>query len=193
MDINAAEPFTLRELQQCKNVVDVAVDAAVGEQAEDMQRRAALPRAVDRGEISLVAEKAAVRDGVRDARQILKHDAARADVRVADLAVADLTRRKSDVQPGGGELGVGPRAPECVQPRGGCLGNGVIRSRRGETEAVHDQKDGGRFFHSSPPSPQLAMIVAKSAGFRLAPPMSPPSMSGMASSSNAFFSFMLPP
>ncbi len=79
--------------QQCEEVLDVTVHPSVQEQPHEMQ---ALPRSPDLAhdlQQHRVAEKAAVANGQRDAHEVLVRDASRAEVLVANFAIAHLSSR----------------------------------------------------------------------------------------------------
>jgi hypothetical protein len=146
------------------------------------------------------SKNVAVLHGLRDAGQLLIHDAARADVRVADLAVAHLAVRQADVHAGSADLRQRVFSKQLVEVRLVRGGNRVAL-RRGKAEAVHNHEYNW-FFHNAvfvlsgsqnQPLVAASTIAAKSAGFREAPPMRPPSTSGCASSSAALPAFMEPP
>ena len=61
------------------------VDAAVGEEAHEVQRRAAVACVPGCGDEDGVAEEVAVLDRLVDPREVLVDDAARAEVGVADF------------------------------------------------------------------------------------------------------------
>ena len=95
------------ELDRRLDVLPAGVDAAVGDQAEQVQAAArAAAGALAGGEQRLVLEEAAVGDGVVDPGQVLLDDRAGAEVEVADLGVAHLPLGQADVGALGGELGV---------------------------------------------------------------------------------------
>ena len=182
----------MRHFHHGKDVPDVAVHTAVGQQAEDMQGLAAR-RIVKGSSIDRIFKKRPVLDGLCDARQILKHDAAGADVRVADLAVAHLAVRQADIQPGGGQLRVRPALQEAVHDRGLSHVNGVAVVRLADAVAVEDDECDFPVAHSQAPCAVAATIFEKSTGLSDAPPIRPPSISGWASSSAALPAFMEPP
>ena len=129
------------------NVGDVAVDAAVGHQAVNVDR---LPGVFGRQHgvlIGGVLKKVPVLNGLGDLGQILEHHPACADVGVAHLAVSHLAVGQAHVQPGGGEGGVGELLEEAVQPgRFGGL-DGVSRLSAAGAEAVHDDQSSRCFVH----------------------------------------------
>ena len=177
VQIDALDAAVMRHLHHGENVPDVAVHAAVGQQTEDVQRLAAR-RIVKSGCIDRIFKEGAVLDGLRDARQVLKHDAAGADVRVADLAVAHLAVRQADIQPGGGQLRMRPALQEAVHDRRFCRVNGVAVVRLADAVAVEDDECDFPVAHSQAPCAVAATIFEKSTGLSDAPPIRPPSISG---------------
>ena len=75
VQIDALDAAVMRHLHHGEDVLDVAVYAAVGQKAEDVQRLTVCG-VVECRAIDGVFKKRAVGNGVGDARQILKHDAA---------------------------------------------------------------------------------------------------------------------
>ena len=80
----------------------MAVHAAVGQKAHQMQGAAVLRRVVHGRSQGLVLKKVAVPDALGDAGELLIDDAPRADVGVAHLAVAHLAVGQAHVQAGSG-------------------------------------------------------------------------------------------
>src|SRR2546423_14845260 len=98
-----------------------------------------LPACTDQRGIGV---EASVSDGRRDAYQILHHDAASAEIEVADFAVAHLPFGQIDAQPG--RLEQGPRAPRPygIPGRSGCECDCVAGSFGAITPAIeYDQRD----------------------------------------------------
>ena len=192
VQVHALNSAIVRHFHHGENVPDMAVNPAVGQQAEDMQsltvRRIVKCCCIDR-----VSKKRAVLDGLGDARQVLKHDTAGADVRMTDLAVAHLAVRQADIQPGGGQLRVRPALQEAVHDRGLSHVNGVAAVRLADAVAIEDDKRDFLVAHSQAPCAVAATIFEKSTGLSDAPPIRPPSISGWASSSAALPAFMEPP
>ena len=121
-------------------MVDVAVDAAVGQQAHEMQGTAAFFAGADGSQIGGVFKEAAVLDGPADAGQVLEDHAAGADVGVAHLAVSHLSLRQAYVQAGSLQLAEGVLGEEIVQLGGVGSLNGVAGDVLSQGEAVHDDK-----------------------------------------------------
>lgn len=109
MDIHPAQAAALGHLQQGEQVGDVAVDAAVGQQAHQVEGTVPLLAVVHGLHIGVVLKKAAVLDGTADAGQILEHHPAGADVGVAHLAVAHLAVGQAHAHPRrtDGDMGAG--------------------------------------------------------------------------------------
>ena len=106
------------ELDRRLDVLPAGVDAAVGDQAEQVQAPArAAAGALAGGEQRLVLEEAAVGDRVVDPGQVLLDDRAGAEVEVADLGVAHLAVGQADVAALGRELRVRVALPELVEDR----------------------------------------------------------------------------
>ena len=145
MDIDPLDTFPRSHVQHGKNVGQVAVHATVRQQAEYMKRMAALLRIPDRLEIDGVFKEVPVFNLEADFRQDLKHHAAGADVGMADLRVAHLPLRQTDIQAGGLELGVRKARKQCVQIRFVCDGYRIARRRRGNAITVHDDQTGAIF------------------------------------------------
>ena len=112
------------------DVLPAGVDAAVGDQADQVQAAArAVRAALAGGAQRLVLEEAAVGDRVVDPRQVLLDDRPGAEVEVADLGVAHLPVRQADVAALGRELRVRIAVPELVEDRGVGLRDRVARAR----------------------------------------------------------------
>ncbi len=94
MHDHGAHPALRGELEARLEVAEVAVHAALGHEAHEVQRAAPPGGLVAGLHEDAVAEEVAVGDRLRDAREVLVHDAAGADVEVADLGVAHLARRQ---------------------------------------------------------------------------------------------------
>ena len=95
-DLLRLELLLLCHLQQCEQVRDVAVDAAVGDQPHEVQTLAGPPHFAHDFQQHRVAEEAAVADSERDAHEVLVGHASGAKVLVADFAVAHLSGWQAD-------------------------------------------------------------------------------------------------
>ena len=205
-------------LQACLKVPHVAVHAAVGDEAQQVQRGASSHRLRERVLEHAVGEERAILDGLGDAREVLVNDAAGADVQVPDLGVAHLARRQPHGRPRGLKRAVRVRGQQTVERGGTRLADGIAGTVRGYSPAVHDhqhdrpeqatdrgkrrvarllgRQSAGRFagalglVHAGSAKPAMR---ANSSASRLAPPTSTPSMSGCAISSSMLAAFTLPP
>ncbi len=185
MDIDLLEAAGLGHVEDSEDVVEMAVHAAGGEQAQDVQGFAVLLRVVHGLDVDRVLEELAGLDLLGDLGQNLEHDAAGADVGVADLGVAHLAVRKPHVEPAGLPLHEGIFLHEAVEVRGHRRFHGIALHLIRKAEAVHDHQH-RRPFHSG------STTFAKS-GFSEAPPTRPPSISGCSKSSFALAGATLPP
>ena len=141
--VYALKALLLGHVEDGEDVLDVAVHAAVGEQAEDVQGAIVRLGVVHGLEIGGVLKEAAVGDGVGYLGQVLEHDAARADVRVTDLAVAHLPFGQADVQAGSGEAGIGASAEQLVHDGGLSQVDGVAVVGLAYTVTVEDYQSYG--------------------------------------------------
>ena len=116
MDIDPLQALVLGQLQQGEQVLQMGVDAAVGQQAHQVQGSPLLLAGVHGVVIGGIGGKVAVGDGLGDAGQVLKYHAAGADVGVTHLAVAHLPVGQAHVQSGRRQLRMGEFLEELVQP-----------------------------------------------------------------------------
>ena len=145
MDIDLLNPLVLGHLQQGEQVGDVAVHAAVGQQAHKVQGRAPLP-AVGHGlHIGGVLKEGAAFNVTADVGQVLEHHTAGADVGVAHLAVAHLALRQAHVQAGGGQAAAGALGKNLIQVGGGGVGHSVARTVGRQAKAIHNNQSGWCF------------------------------------------------
>ena len=138
VDVDLLDPLVLGHFQQGEQVGDMAVDAAVRQQAHQVQGRAPLP-AVGHGlQIGGIFEKLAAVDVPADVGQVLEDHPAGPHVGVAHLAVAHLAVGQAHVQAGGGQLTARTVPEDPVQVGGGCVGHRVAGAGLPQAEAVHD-------------------------------------------------------
>ena len=129
---DVGDPFLGGQLDDRLEVLPARVDAAVGDQPEQVQPPArAFARARAGGDQRLVFVEGAVGDRAVDAGQVLPDDRSGAEVQVADLGVAHLADRQADVGALGGELGVRVARPEVVEDRRVGERDRVARARAG--------------------------------------------------------------
>ena len=131
----------LCHVEHGEDVGQVAVDAAVGHEAHDMQGVAAGLGVLDGLEVHGVLEELAVFDLLGHLGQDLEHDAARAHVGVADLGVAHLALGQAHVKAGGLEDGVGIFGKKFIEIGGVGNIDGVAAGGRRQSIAVHDNQD----------------------------------------------------
>ena len=141
MDKDPFDALALGHIQHREDVGQVAMHAAVGQKPEDMQRLSVRLRVMDRLQINGVFKELPFLDLLGDLREDLEHDAAGADVGMADLGVAHLAGGKADIQTGGLKLGMGIPGKEPVQIGLLRLGDGIARCGRGNAVAVHDDEN----------------------------------------------------
>ena len=140
----------LCQVQQAEQMLDVAVHAARGEKAHQMDGFAALDGGLHGPHNGLVFADGAILDGFGDAGELLVHDAARTDVGVAHLAVAHLAVGQANVHAGGADGGVGAGGEQTVQVGGAGGHNGVAVGLFGHpAEAVEDAEHERLFGHES--------------------------------------------
>jgi hypothetical protein len=82
----------------------------------------------------------AARQRLADARQVLHHHAAGADVEMADFGIAHLTRRQADILAGGHQQRVRAGGPEPVEIGRARLPDGVVCDFVTPAPAVHDHQ-----------------------------------------------------
>lgn len=125
MQINGFGAALCSQLDHGQDVLVVAVHAARRQQAHDMHRLAGRYGLIDGGGQHRVGEEVAVGDRFVQPGQILVHDAAGAQVDVADFRVAHLPIGQADIQPGSGDqrmrlLATGDPSPECRRSGSRC-------------------------------------------------------------------------
>ena len=128
-------------------MVERGVHAAGGVQTVKVQRRALFNAVVHRLVVGGIFKERTVLDRAGDARQVLEHDAAAADVGMADLAVAHLARGQAHVKTGGLERRVGILGKKAVEHGGVGRAHRVADGIVGQAEAVHDDQRGGSLIH----------------------------------------------
>ena len=117
-------------------VLVAGMHAAIGEQAHEMQCGTRRNSIVDHG---IIADGAGAASHV-DARELLMHHAAGADVEMPHLGVAHLTLRKAHGLSRGFELGVRAGFEQLVEHRSGCQRHGIARTCRRQAQTVHDNQ-----------------------------------------------------
>ena len=134
------DSLAVRAVDEREEVHERAVNAAVRKQAEQVQAPALLLGvANDRRDDGVLRERAVVH-GVVDARDVHHRDAARAEIEVADLAVAHLPGGEPDVRPARADEAVRVASVERVEARRLGEPNGVVGSLGALAEAVEDDE-----------------------------------------------------
>ena len=181
-------PLAPCQLEQRPQVVDVRVDAAVGDEPEQVDVAAALPRPAKRARERRALEERARLDRLVDAHEVLEDHAPGPDRQVADLGVAHLARRQADVLARGAQRRVRVALPERVEDGRVRELDRVPRARRRAAPPVQDDERYERERRAA-----VRQIAVKESTSREAPPTSAPSTSGWASSSSAFSGLTEPP
>ena len=128
-------------LDQRVQVLLAAVDAAVREQADEVQRVLAVDAAIHRRGERRAREQLAVADALVDAREVLVDDPAGAHVHVADLGVAHLPGGQADRFAGRDQLRVRIPLQQRVVGRRARERDGVVLGLGPEPPAVEDDED----------------------------------------------------
>ncbi|MNM79137.1 hypothetical protein D3C81_910620 [compost metagenome] len=124
-------------------VILVTVHAAIGQQAEDVYGLAAAHGLVDRATEHFVCEELAIFDGLSDSGEILVHNAAGTEVHVADLGVAHLPVRQTDVHARAGDQAVRLGGAQAIVDRRVGRIDGVVVGAFAVTETIQDDQDQG--------------------------------------------------
>ena len=120
------------------------VHAAVPEQADEVQRAAASLDAATQLDERGRAKELSGLDRLRDADDILWHDAPGAEIQVSHLAVPDLSGGESHGEAGGVEQGVRRLGPQPVPGGRVAQLHGVAIAAGTKAPAIeHDQDDRG--------------------------------------------------
>jgi hypothetical protein len=129
------------------DVMFVAMHAAAGKQAEDMQRAIVVLGGVDGCRQCRIGEEIAIADGAVDAFEFLVENPSRTDVEMTDFGVAHLAGGQADGVLGGIDEGVGVSAPERIPVWLVRQSDGVVRGFLAMAEAVQNQQQNRSDFH----------------------------------------------
>ena len=142
MNPDLGQSLALSEFEHGEKMIIVTVHAARRNQSHDMQRTTVLLDPVHDGEQRLVLEKVTVLDVTRDARKLLIDDAPCADIRVADLRVAHLTVRQTDVLTRCLDFRMTELLHQAIEHRRLCYRNGIVLQIVwiAIAESVHDDE-----------------------------------------------------
>jgi len=145
--VDLFEAHLTRLFQHRKQVRDIGMDVAVGQQADEVQRFAVLQAVVRQVDPRLGLVQGAGFNGLLYKLCALRIDLAAAEGVVADLGVAHVVVRG---QADGGAVGLEPRhgagGHQLVERRGVGLLDRVAGAAVAASNAVHDHKY-DRFFH----------------------------------------------
>jgi hypothetical protein len=161
------------------------VNAAVGDEPEEVHVAAAAPGTLERADERRVLGEGAVAHGEVHALQVLEQDSAGADRQVADLGVPHLSGREADGLTGCRQARVRVLAPQAVEDRRFGELDRIARPGGSTAPAVEDDE---RYEVAA-----ARQMAAKESGSREAPPTSAPSSDGCERSSAAFSGFTEPP
>ena len=173
--------------------------AAIGEQPHHVQRTAQRSRRIEACVDDLVLVDGSRAARAVDARKLLMNDAAGTDVQMPDLGVAHLALGQADRHVR--RLKARALAREqLVEKRRVRERDGVARTCGRKSEAVHDNEAHGKreaLARRRIENAHYCMTAftswMKESHLRLAPPISPPSMSGSATSASTLPGFIEPP
>ena len=139
MKVDPAQAGSRHQVQQRVDVVFVAVHAAVGQEAEDVQRGIGRLDLGDHVEKGAILGEMAIAYRTVDAREVLIDDAARADIEVADFRVAHLPGGQAH----GGLRSLDQRmrtvVPEMVEIRLAGTADRVVRISLAASETIEDE------------------------------------------------------
>ena len=169
-------------------MVDVRVDAAVGDEAEQVDVGPAFLRPLEGADERRLLEERPVRDRAVHPLEVLVEHASGADRQVADLRVPHLALGQADRLAGGLQRRVRVARPQVVEnARVGELDRVPGPGRRA-TPAIEDDE---RYERESRAA--VSQIAVNDPTSSEAPPTSAPSTSGCSSSSAAFSGLTEPP
>ncbi len=151
MDKNLFQSRAFRQPQKGIQMCIMAVYAAIGKQAAEMQCGIIFPTMLHSRQKLRVFIEIPVLNGFRDAGQFLINNTARADIQVADLGIAHLALRQADSAAAGVAFYAGVFFQYPVQHRGICLFNGVAVCFIIDAEAVQYHQNCRFLFHFWPP------------------------------------------
>ena len=126
------------QVDEGKQVDQMAVHAAVGQQAHQMHRTAGLFSVFHRTHQCGIFKKAVVPDVPGDAGQLLIHHPACADVGVTHLAVTHLSVGQTHILTRAVHAGVGTGLKQPIQIGGLCRGDSIGPAGRGNAPAVQN-------------------------------------------------------
>ena len=138
MYINLLQSCRLCHFQQRFQMINVTVNAAVTEQAHQVQRTVLFFCMPQRIQQHLVLKETAFFDGMGNQGQVLINDPARPDVQMPYFRIPNLTSRQPYIFPAGLQLCVGIIRKVAVQVRGTGCRRRIVRTGRGNAPAVQN-------------------------------------------------------
>src|SRR5436190_13950478 len=209
MDEDALDVVVMGELRERNEMPIVGVHATRPDEADDVERPAALRCPPGRIQQRRALEERAVGDGGIDPRQVLEDRAPGTEIEVAHLGIAHLAPRQPDGSFRRAERGVGPRRQQAAPDRHPRRRDRVRPAISPDSEAVEDDEHDGprtpralrRRRHDAAICDSLARAVtaaratipAISSGLSEAPPTSAPSIAGSPTNSPMLADVTLPP
>ena len=156
VDIDAPHTLLLRHTQEGRQVVDMGVDAAVGEEAREVEGGAVGLTVLHRAEKGGILKKTPIPDGAVNPGDILRDNPPGIEVGVSGFPVAGGAGGQAHILSGGGEGGVGVFQQKLVQP--GRLGDthGVPGGGFGAAPAIHNNQGCGYLLQWKQSSQQTA-------------------------------------
>ena len=134
------------DLHQRGHVILMAMHAAGRHQAHDVDRALGAFGFINQREQHGAPRQAAIFDGDVDARQILRHDAAGADIHVTDFGIAHLALGQAHGIAAGFQQGMRTGGQEPGVVGCGTLGDGIVRGGVGApAPAVENAEQSGAF------------------------------------------------
>jgi len=140
MDEDTVKAVRSGHAQQRQRVVNRAVRAFLGQQADQMQAGPTVLDIQNRTQQHRVGCKRAVRYRLVQPHIVLQHHAARADVHVPGLGVAGLACAQSDRCPRSGKLRHAIAPHQCIPGRGRRQVDWVVIILAADAPAVQDHQ-----------------------------------------------------
>src|SRR5690606_5668975 len=185
--------FPRRQFQQGEQVINVAVNPSIRQEAVQVKLAPVFLHVTDGSEEGVVFKEASLPDRLRHPGQILVDDSTCADVQVTHFGIAHLTLRQSHGLAAGLKKGMGIFRPVAVEMGLLRLGDGIAVGFLPHGKAVQDDQGYRLFPVTHRFFPPAAINCRKDSGSRLAPPTSAPSISASAKKASMLSGFTLPP
>ncbi len=150
MNVHILQALILSKFDQSHQVIHVAVYAAVGHQAHQVELATAFLGAGHRIQESLIGKKISIVDSLADTSEFLIHDAARTDVEMAHFGVTHLALGQTHIQTTGMNGGGGVLLDIFFNMGNALLSDGIAFLIFADAKAVQNQKR-SHFLHSWSP------------------------------------------